>query len=90
MLSLYSLLRHWCVVSLRDAQLVRDQRDAYLAACSAVDTILEAKRGIIGLAAAGRRLWRFITTHLSLHVKARGEQAVRPKHHWAFDIADQL
>ena len=90
MLSLYSLLRHWCVVSLRGAHVVRDQRDAYLAACSAVDTILQAKRGGIGLADAGRRLRLHMAKHLPLLVKARGEQAVRPKHHWAFDIADQL
>ena len=91
MLSLYSLLRHWCVVGLpQAAPQIHDHREAFLAACSAVDVILWAKRGGIALADAGRRLRRCMARHMTFHMRARGAQAARPKHHWAFDVADQL
>ena len=62
----------------------------FLTACEAVDVILLAKRGSLGMVDAGGRLRSLMSAHLAGLLRTRGAEAVKPKHHWAFDIADQL
>ena len=90
-LHLYSLLRHWVETRLpQDDSRVALQMDSFLAVCKATDIALLAKRGSLGLADAAKRLRSALKEFMSRHINEHGTASVRPKHHWAFDIADQM
>lgn len=63
---------------------------SFHAACTCLDLILAAKRGIADPAAASRELERSLVLHLEAHVRAYGASHVKPKHHWQIDMASQL
>ena len=89
-LSLYGALRHWVEVRMpKDARVTRNV-EAFLAACKVVDIVLLAKRGEASRPRAGAALVKAVAEHMRLHCLAYGDTCVKPKHHWAFDVAEQL
>ena len=90
LLSLYILLRHFAETRLAgDARLSGKLQSFYLA-CKAVDTILCAKRGDTPLDQAGQLLKCCLRDYLAAHIREYGEEHVKPKAHWGFDVSDQL
>lgn len=51
---------------------------------------MAAKRGLVQVVDAGRALEAAVSDHLTKHVACYTDRMVRPKHHWAFDLAAQL
>lgn len=89
-LSLYGALRHFVETRLPDDPRVQPHVEAFLAACKCVDVILLAKRGAISRTQARSSLVAAVSEHMRLHLAAFGDRLVRPKHHWAFDVAQQV
>jgi hypothetical protein len=90
MLVLYALLRHFFEVRLRDQPEVADQLRSFQAACLCVDILLRAKRGKLPMAEASALLKDAMRQHLLLHMHAYGKSHLKPKHHWMWDVAEQL
>ena len=90
LLTLFRLLRHWTGVGLaRDARIAPNIA-CFELLCDAVDTLLAAKRFRKPMAVAGRELRAQLSEYLSRHKAIYGDTHIRPKHHWAFDVCDQL
>ena len=90
MLQLYGLLRHFFQRHVWTCAEVRDELDAFEAACRCVDILLQAKRGRIDMHEAATLLEDSARQHLLLHIRAHGKAFLKPKHHWTFDIVEQL
>lgn len=89
LLGLYGLLRFFVETRIADDLSVRKERTSFLACCDVVDAILRAKRRGNARASADN-LQRLMETFMRKHLEAYGRESLRPKHHWAFDIIDQL
>ena len=90
-IQLYCLLRHWVETRLpTDRPEIARSKRAFLLACKAVDILLLAKRRSLPLSEASVRLRLALTEFLKEHVAQHGVERVRPKHHWAFDIAETM
>ena len=88
LLGLYGLVRHFV-----EARVPRDPRIAdviynFELACKAVDIVLAVKRRRTPAREGGRLLQATLEQHLQNHVKLNGNDKVKPKNHWAFDIAE--
>ena len=91
LLSLYGMMRHWAHERLpRDSDAIRPQLDCFLLACDAVDVLMQAKRCEKPMRRAGEELRDVLVRHQVAHQALHGLGHVKPKHHWAFDIAEQL
>jgi hypothetical protein len=90
MIGLYGLLRHWAATRVGDHVGLRAERKSFEAACDVVDIILQAKRGNIAMPVASRMLTNATATHLRCHIEVYGGDTVKPKHHWMFDVAEQM
>ena len=85
------MLRHFVETRLpQQDPFLSGKLQCFYMVCKAVDTILYAKRGLIPMAEAGARLRACLQEYLALHKVEYGQRGVKPKTHWAFDIADQL
>ena len=91
LLRLYGLVRHWaeCVLPASDRRLDQE-KNALFAACKALDIIMMAKRGVWPLPEASRMLTAALVEHGKLHRAVHGLEKIKPKHHWAFDVAEQM
>ena len=90
-LHLYALLRHWVETRLPlGDDRIAQAMESFLAVCKAVDIILLAKRLCISPAVASDKLSAALEEFMRLHRSAHGDLHMRPKHHWAFDVAEQL
>ena len=91
LLSLYGLLRHFSETRLpNDDGRIQDALRSFMAICKAVDILLLAKRGALPMARAGGRLKAALVDHMEAHQRAHGAEKIKPKAHWAFDVAEQL
>ena len=89
-LALYTLLRHFVEARIRHPDAISAEVKQFSLVCTALDLVLAAKRGRIGVREAGLQLKRILEKYLAAVVDLRGKQSVTPKYHWAFDVADQL
>lgn len=53
-------------------------------------TIIAAKYGRLHFSKAAQQLRQELRDHMVLHLACHGEGNVKPKHHWMWDVADQL
>ena len=90
LLSLYGLLRHFFECRVAPDARIAAELASYQCVCKLVDLILLAKRGSLSLVECGRQLRRAIAEHIQQHTRTYGLDKMRPKNHWAFDIADVL
>ena len=60
------------------------------AACKVCDIILLAKKQVLPLLPAGESLKKAIKDWFQKHKLAYGRNHFKPKHHWMFDVAEQL
>ena len=90
LLGVYSLLRHFVEVRIGDRAEIAVERTSFDAACQMIDLILLAKRGCMDLNVAATSLRAAVADHLSKHKVAYGEEYLKPKHHWMFDVCDSI
>ena len=91
-LGLYGLLRHFVEVSAGRDHRLRDLVYNFMLVCKALDLLLAAKRRRLPPKAAGEQLMATLQAHLASHMRthAGGDDRVRPKTHWGFDVAECL
>ena len=65
-------------------------RESFAALCECLDVFVLCKRGATDPASAAEPLRQRLSKHMTLHQLAYGTRLVRPKHHWNFDIPNQL
>ena len=90
LLGMYTLFRFWAQTEVGDRPEVQAQRAAFDAACTVIDIIQMAKKHLIGMKVASKKLSRAVANHLRLHKAAYGLAHIKPKHHWMFDVAEQM
>ena len=90
LMGLYGLLRHFSEVRIpADRRLAAELHHMQLA-CKAVDILMAAKKRRITVRSAGQQLQLLLEQHMRSHVETSGNARVRPKGHWAFDIAEGM
>lgn len=90
MIQLYGLLRNFFEQHVGARPEVRNELEAFQAACRCVDILLNAKRGRIAMTDAADLLASSLRQLLLLHIRAHGKDYLKPKFHWLWDIVDQL
>ena len=90
LLGLYSMLRHFVEVKLGHRPEIVNERASFDAACQVLDVLLMIKRGVADIATGATALEAALSKHMQLHVRAYGDQHVKPKSHWMMDIPAQL
>ena len=90
LLQMYGLVRQWAFCHLPDDPRLEKEKLAFAVVCKAVDIMLMAKRRAWTMQWAGQRLEAHLVEHAKLHADVHGENKIRPKHHWAFDVAQQM
>ena len=90
LLGLYALLRHFVEMRIEGNPAVAHQVASYKAACKTIDIIIRAKKGLMPLRQAGRELRDAVSDHMQKHICAYGTDHIRPKHHYMYDVCDQL
>ena len=59
-------------------------------ACDAVDLLLAVKWRRITMAEGATRLQAILRTYMGAHAALFATDHVKPKHHWAFDVCEQM
>ena len=90
MLGLYGLLRHWAATEIGDRPDVAVARESFEAACAVVDVLIQTKRGLLDLKLAAPRALEAHVQFMCAHKRAHGDSHIIPKHHWMFDICEQM
>ena len=90
LMDLYGLMRYWALVRLPRLEELKLPLQQYLKASSCVDIITKAKRRQMPMRPASVALRNCLQEWMASHKEAFGTGGVKPKGHWAFDIADQL
>jgi len=90
MIMLHSLLKHLFTLRIGHIAALEPQLKSYCAACDCVDIMLLAKRQLLPMAQAATKLQRALRHHMLCHVAAYGNEHIKPKFHYMFDVADQL
>ena len=90
LIALYSVLRHFVETEVGNRPEIAPERASFDAACAIVDLFLLAKRGSMDLAVAAAKLRAAVGQHLDYHKACYGEDFLKPKHHWNFDVADTM
>ena len=89
LLGMYGMLRCFIETEIAEDPSVMEERRSFMACCDVVDLILEAKRH--GNAATlAPQVQQAMQRFLQLHVAAYGKELLKPKHHWGFDVCEQL
>ena len=88
LLGLYSLLRHFVEVRVRDITKIRREVEIFLLTCQAIDILLAAKKRRVTVKEAGAELLGTLQVHMRLRTEHFGSRNITPKFHWAFDIAE--
>ena len=90
LLGLYGLFRHWAATVVGEDPRLALQRESLEAGCAVVDLILLAKNNLVSTTDASRNLLPAMDKYMRAHTDAYGEDSFRPKHHWMYDVAEQI
>ena len=90
LLGLYGMLRNFVEVKVRVCEALAAPRASFDAACEVLDVILLCKRGVVDFADGAAALGRAVSKHMTLHLRAYGDDHIKPKHHWLFHIGPQF
>ena len=90
LLGVYSLVRHYVHTRLTPTPALALQRTSFLEACNVIDIMQAAKFSRVPLVEAARQLRESLTRLFTAHKAAYGSENLLPKHHWMFDVAEQL
>ena len=90
-IALYSVLRHFCEVTLADVENVDLPRRSFEAACRVLDAIIDMKWGrVVDWNAAAENLRQKQVAHRQAHVLAYGHRFLIPKDHACLHIPSQV
>ena len=90
LIAMYSALRHFVETEIGDRPELANERRSFDAACNVLDIMLLAKRGSLNLAEAAVQLRAAVDHLLVVHKRCYGEDHLKPKHHWMYDVADSM
>lgn len=91
LLGVYTLVRHWAFeFAQHDA--VKAEFESFRLACAVVDVIMMAKccKSPARVRAISQKLKVLVERHMQAHKAAHGDDRIKPKHHWMFDLILQL
>lgn len=89
MLAVYGFIRHYVQTRCNTPELAM-QRASFEACCKVLDVIVAAKRCIIPMQQSSALLYAALSDHMRKHLAAYGDENIKPKHHWMFDVAEQM
>ena len=89
-LGVYALVRHWIEREVGHRPELAREIESFQAACHTMDTIVAAKKEIVPAREAAGQLRRALSNWMREHKRCYGENHIIPKHHWMYDICDQL
>jgi len=75
---------------IEDRAETRGYLESFAALCECLDVFVLCKRCATDPAQAAEPLRQRLSKYMTLHQRVYGTRLVRPKHHWNFDIPDQL
>ena len=84
------MLRHFVEVNCAETPDVVDEVASFLACCKVLDIMSYASRDIISTDQAAERLEKAVVDHMRKYLACYGDIYIKPKHHWWFDIVDQI
>ena len=90
LLSVYGLVRQYVETRIPERADLAAERKSFFAACTVVDLVLLAKRGTADMRTAGGRVREALSFHLACHIETYGTGWIKPKHHWMYDVCDQM
>ena len=90
LIAMYPALRHFVETEIGDRPELANERRSFDAACNVLDIMLLAKRGSLNLAEAAVQLRAAVDHLLVVHKQCYGEDHLKPKHHWMYDVADSM
>ena len=89
LLGLYALLHHFLESEVPRSAATQLSYESFTSCCDVVDWILKVRNGCVAdMVHAASELRTRYQTFLNKHMAAHGDGYIRPKHHWAFDVAD--
>ena len=88
LLSMYGLLRN--MIETRNLAPGTPQRESFEACCKVIDVLLLTKRGGVDIREGSAAMLTLLDNYMAAHLRAYGGNGIRPKHHWMFDVAEQL
>ena len=89
-LGLCAMLRHFIDMHVsRDIHALAAPRASFDASCRVLATILWCKRGFVLPREGANAISQAVRQHMELHLKAYGNQHIRPKHHWLHHVGPQ-
>ena len=91
LLCVYGLLRHWinCELGDEDTTGLEQHMESFNMCCRLVDICMLAKHREAPLKECATMLKTAAAQHLQKHMQVYGQEHIKPKHHWVFDVADQ-
>lgn len=89
-IGIYGILRHFVETRMPSTADLAPYSNSFHLCCSVVDLMLDIKRGSVAIPDAVLELKRRLSAHMTSHIKAYTKAHVKPKHHWMFDVAEQL
>ena len=90
LLALYGVLQHWVATEVPDDARLARAKMCYNKICAAIDLALQVKRRHRRGSEVAGDMTDLIEEHMALYTHCYGEDAVKPKHHWSFDVAEQI
>lgn len=90
LLGIYGLFRHFVETKIGARPEVARERDSLQKCFIVVDLLLDAKRGTTALPDAVRALRRAHAAHMNAHMAVYGTGHIIPKHHWMWDVFEQM
>ena len=90
LIGVYGLFRHFAETKIGARPEVARELDSLQKCFLVVDMMLDAKRGITQLRDAAPQLQRAHAAHMNAHMALYGEGHILPKHHWMWDVFEQL
>ena len=90
LLCLYGVLDFWVTTCLPEIPILAKPRACFSNICRAVSLLLRVKRGAMRGPDVAPQIRELLKEHLRLFQELYGADLVRPKHHWGFDVVDQI
>ena len=88
LLGVYGVMRHFTEARIPADPRISAELYNFQLVCKAIDILLSVKKRRVAVRDGGRQLQVLLAKHLESHVRTSGTRRVRPKTHWAFDIAE--
>ena len=89
-LGMYVLLRDFIETQVGERPELELERQSFDAACRVIDVIMKAKLHVMTMGDAARELIVIMGDFMAKHKEAYGDQFIKPKHNWLWDLIAQF